>query len=639
MASNSKISLEELNRKLADPNLSEQELQKYFLVDDEKSGPFNPVLEINREEVTVPMTPEGRARSAALLNSANFISRLRRQAAFHNRIGSGDYKGPVIVSEGDSWFQYPFRLMDVIDQLMKHYAVFSLDAAGDTLSNMLKQTEYMDAIENTGASIFLFSGGGNDVVAGGNLAAHLFDFDPALPPEGHLRPSFETMLDDAIGMYGKLVRQVATAFPKVQILCHGYDYTIPAKGRWLGKPMETRGIKDPAVQRAIARVMIDRFNERLSLLQSSSARLNYIDCRNTVSATEWFDELHPMDMGYSKVAQKFAALIQQFASRGRDVEHKASRARAGRSKAPSATTAAAEVPSRPAAASSRATHGPSGISLHIGLNAVSPAHYAGWEGPLRACEFDASDMQEIADGLGYETKSLLTKEATRQNVIREIKRAAKDLRKGDIFFISYSAHGGQLPDFNNDEDDATDETWCLYDGQLVDDELYELWSEFKEGVRVLVISDSCHSGTVVRAALPQGLALANGHPVAAGTPRAMPLDVATRTYRQNRDFYTRLGASISVGEERNLTREITSPISCSVRLISGCQDNQVSLDGIGNGAFTAALISTWNHGRFNRNYAAFHRAIMMKLPPDQTPHHWQVGPRNPIYDAQTPFAI
>ncbi|MDX0722650.1 peptidase C14, caspase catalytic subunit p20 [Sinorhizobium medicae] len=639
MTSNSKISLEELNRKLADPNLSEQELQNYFVVDEEKSGPFNPVLDINREEVTVPSTPEGRARSAALLNSANFISRLRRQAAFHNRIGGGDYKGPIIVSEGDSWFQYPFRLMDVIDQLIKQYAVFSLDAAGDTLSNMLRQAEYMDAIENTGASIFLFSGGGNDVVAGGNLAAHLFDFDPALPPEGHLRPSFETMLNDAIGMYGRLVREVAKAFPKVHIICHGYDYTIPAKGRWLGKPMEARGIKEPDFQRAIARAMIDRFNERLALLQSSSARLNYIDCRNLVKTTEWFDELHPTDTGYSKVAQKFSVLIEQFASKGLDVQHKASRARAGKSKAPSAATAAAETPFRPAAASSRAYDGPTGLSLHIGLNAVSAAHYAGWEGPLLACEFDANDMQEIAGGLGYDTKSLITKAATRQNVISEIKNAAKELKKGDIFFISYSGHGGRLPDFNNDEDDATDETWCLYDGQLVDDELYGLWSEFKEGVRILVISDSCHSGTVVRAAVAQELALANGHRMTTGTPRAMPLDVATRTFRQNRDFYTRLGASISLGEERNLTREITSPISCTVRLISGCQDNQVSLDGIGNGAFSAALISTWNHGRFNRDYAAFHRAIMMKLPPDQTPHHWRVGPRNPIYDAQTPFAI
>ena len=37
-----------------------------------------------------------------------------------------------------------------------------------------------------------------------------------------------------------------------------------------------------------------------------------------------------------------------------------------------------------------------GLSLHIGINEVSVAHYAGWTGPLAACEFDANDMAAIA---------------------------------------------------------------------------------------------------------------------------------------------------------------------------------------------------------------------------------------------------
>lgn len=43
-----------------------------------------------------------------------------------------------------------------------------------------------------------------------------------------------------------------------------------------------------------------------------------------------------------------------------------------------------------------------------------------------------------------------------------------------------------------------DETWVLYDRQLVDDELYKIWSKFKPLVRILVFSDSCHNGTVTR---------------------------------------------------------------------------------------------------------------------------------------------
>ena len=35
---------------------------------------------------------------------------------------------------------------------------------------------------------------------------------------------------------------------------------------------------------------------------------------------------------------------------------------------------------------------PVGASLHIGLNAVDPKQYSGWDGQLTACEFDANDM-------------------------------------------------------------------------------------------------------------------------------------------------------------------------------------------------------------------------------------------------------
>ena len=140
------------------------------------------------------------------------------------------------------------------------------------------------------------------------------------------------------------------------------------------------------------------------------------------------------------------------------------------------------------------------MSVHLGLNSVSAAHYGGWSGELMACEADAQDMAALAKSRGMKTTVLLTRNATRAKALAAIRLAAKQLTSGDLFFLTYSGHGGQIPDVTGEEDDKKDETWCLYDAQLIDDELYLELSGFAEGVRVLMLSDSCHSGTVARMA-------------------------------------------------------------------------------------------------------------------------------------------
>ena len=63
--------------------------------------------------------------------------------------------------------------------------------------------------------------------------------------------------------------------------------------------------------------------------------------------------------------------------------------------------------------STSASGKPKALSLHIGLNAVSPAAYGGWSGDPTACEFDAKDMAAIAKSQGMKSTVLLTKKGTR----------------------------------------------------------------------------------------------------------------------------------------------------------------------------------------------------------------------------------
>ncbi len=277
---------------------------------------------------------------------------------------------------------------------------------------------------------------------------------------------------------------------------------------------------------------------------------------------------------------------------------------------------------------------PKGIALTTGLNAVNPVHYGGWSGELNACEADAKDMAEIAQSKGFEVKTLLTKEATRKNVIDGITKAASALTSGDIFMLSYSGHGGQLPDLNSDEDDAQDETWCLYDGELVDDEIYSLLCKFAQGVRILVFSDSCHSGTVTKMAYYQSAtSMLSSKAIAPETRyRFMPMEVAVRTYRDNKKFYDPILKDPQLKESRDA-------VKAAVILISGCQDNQLSADGTFNGLFTANLLQVWNEGKFKKGYRAFRRAIVNRMPPDQTPNYFRVGEINRTFEKQKPFTI
>jgi len=276
-----------------------------------------------------------------------------------------------------------------------------------------------------------------------------------------------------------------------------------------------------------------------------------------------------------------------------------------------------------------------GMSVHVGLNEVDPKHYAGWAGPLGACEADATSMQAIAKGTGYKTRVLLTQAATRASVREAIRDAAARLVTGDIFLVSYAGHGGYVPDESGDEPDRADETWCLYDGELIDDELLQLWKGFAPGVRVLVLSDSCHSGTVTRAAhgqLDTAVAAKELRALGIDKPvfRFMPPDVARKTYQANKAFYDQLGKSVP--------SEAGAP-SATVRLISGCQDDETSADGPFNGLFTGTLLKVWNDGGFKGDYATFHSEIVKRMPKTQQPNHDCIGAAAPAFDKQKPFAI
>jgi len=292
-----------------------------------------------------------------------------------------------------------------------------------------------------------------------------------------------------------------------------------------------------------------------------------------------------------------------------------------------------------------ATAAKKALGLHIGLDRVDPGAYEGWDGPLAACENDARDLAAVARVQGMRPSVLLTKKATRAAVLRGIRAAARALAAGDLFLLTYPGHGGQVRDASGDEPDKKDETWCLFDGQLIDDELYCELARFKAGVRILVLSDSCHSGTVTRERFDA--------PAPGWRAKLLPPAIADRVYRAHAAFYDQLQRDVTQRSGGRPADPDAAPAQVAVSarlsaiaagfpaaciLISGCQDNQTALDGEHNGAFTEQLPRVWDHGAFKGNHASFHARIKARMPARQTPNLFTLGSAG-AFVAQRPFTV
>lgn len=142
---------------------------------------------------------------------------------------------------------------------------------------------------------------------------------------------------------------------------------------------------------------------------------------------------------------------------------------------------------------------------------------------------DARDLAQALESRGAKVSLILDREATRDRIIGEFEEIASRVRPGDTIVFSYAGHGVQLPEaLPGDEVDGLDETFILhgfemqgkgYSERIRDNDIAEMLRQVPESVGVLVIADSCHSGTMTRAVDPRG-ALGRTRFVDVGTPEA-----------------------------------------------------------------------------------------------------------------------
>ncbi|HPQ22484.1 MAG TPA: hypothetical protein PK147_11560, partial [Saprospiraceae bacterium] len=109
--------------------------------------------------------------SRGTIGYLNRRSQKRRNEVFDKKLKSGfrsNSNNKVILAEGDSWFEYPIFIREILDYLTasRHsdYAIYSVAHGSDWLSNMIYENQYIEQIQHLSPDVFLISGGGNDLV-------------------------------------------------------------------------------------------------------------------------------------------------------------------------------------------------------------------------------------------------------------------------------------------------------------------------------------------------------------------------------------------------------------------------------------------------------------------------------------------
>lgn len=234
-------------------------------------------------------------------------------------------------------------------------------------------------------------------------------------------------------------------------------------------------------------------------------------------------------------------------------------------------------------------------ALCIGIN-----NYPGTSNDLSGCVNDAKDWAAELKARGFDATLMLDAQATKQAMSEGMRAVIGKAKYGDAVVITYSGHGTWEVDEDGDEPDRRDEALCPYDmaaGPLLDDELFDIFGERERGVRLIMISDSCHSGTVAKFFREEA------------EPRKVKF-LAPGEYEKNK---ARLGRMrlIERAPARGRARG-------GALLLAGCQDTEYSYDasfqGRPNGAFTRVALDELKKLKKDANYSAWFKAIRNRLP-------------------------
>jgi hypothetical protein len=193
-------------------------------------------------------------------------------------------------------------------------------------------------------------------------------------------------------------------------------------------------------------------------------------------------------------------------------------------------------------------------ALLVGCN------YEGTRYQLNGCVNDTANMKSLLEEHKFTDIKILTDNEpivpNKENILNELKNLLINSSSGDLLCFLYSGHGSYMRDNNNDELDKRDEVIIPLDLKPIkDDELRNVINIYlKKDVTLFALFDSCYSGTV--------------------------LDLKYQ-FLDSLNYNT-----------LTVNNKVTNTLG-NVVMISGCTDNQTSVDATFNDIWQGALCYTF----------------------------------------------
>ncbi len=251
------------------------------------------------------------------------LGRDRKQERFRRIVEEGT-PIPVAVADGDSWLQLPIISRDTVSQLLDmRVPVFTMATGGNYASCVARDDnldEIIDTINALRAQYFIFSCGGNDLLFGYGLEQFVYNRGRSRTGSGLNnwlnKPALRAAVDNILETNHRKIINTIMSRTNVQLITHGYNYgnainvsNPPHLGApYIGTPISTKGLYNPAITAQIMRFAIDHLNNKLkAMMAEQGSRAHFIDLRR--QRFHYVDEIHPNNSGYRVLSEKIARIM------------------------------------------------------------------------------------------------------------------------------------------------------------------------------------------------------------------------------------------------------------------------------------------------------------------------------------------